>query len=556
MFNISMDWRGYLNSYQLDYEETLEGFRTPIIQFVSLDEFIEQIGGMREVNSEYQRFLDEITDFKSDENFKLPIKMESALISNDIKLRPYQRAGIHWLSWLLKHHLNGILADDMGLGKTIQTISTIGMLYHENKILQHSLIICPKSVVPFWAREIKRCSPDLRIYEYVGSLRNKNCFNNNNPLIFITTYETASKDIDIIRSIPFYCVVLDEATKIKNPSSQRSKSIKEINAVHRLALSGTPIENRPAELWSLFDFLMKGHLGTHGNFIRKFEVPINGGDDDTADHLSKRIRPFILRRLKKDVAKDLPEKIEMHEMCNLTVEQKSIYGQIQDRDVSSVRNALISGEIINNFHILTILTKLKQVCDHPALITGIKDVIEGKEPIDGRSEKFDLVIDKVIEIRKLKEHVVLFSHFLNTLNLFEIAFKSRGITYIRIDGSDSMEDRQKKIDKFNLAKDDVALCSIKSCGQGITLTAANHVIHIDRWWNPAIEDQATDRVHRIGQDKTVYVYTITNTGTLEEKIALLLEKKRNISDKIIGGAIRQKMEWTREELLELLKPLE
>lgn len=535
---------------QLDIQETPEGFRTPIIQFVSIEDFIEHIGGMREVNSEYQRFLHEITDFKSDENFTLPSKMESALISNDIKLRPYQRAGIHWLSWLLEHHLNGILADDMGLGKTMQTIAALGMLYQENEVLQHSLIICPKSVVPFWAREIRRCSPDLRIYEYVGSLRNKNVFKNDKPLIFITTYETASKDIEIIRSIPFFCVVLDEATRIKNPDAQRSKSIKEINAVHRIALSGTPIENRPAELWSLFDFLMKGHLGTYGNFIRKFETPIISGNDDiAAQNLSKRIRPFILRRLKKDVAKDLPEKIEMDEWCNLTDEQRSLYSQIQERYVSPIRTALLRGEKVDyTSSILPILTKLKQVCDHPALIT------KKFEPVSGRSEKFDIAIEKVEEIHGKGEHVVIFSHFLNTLDLLEMALKERRIEYIRIDGS--TRDRQILIDQFNNGQVDAALCSIQACGQGITLTAANHVIHIDRWWNPAIEDQATDRVHRIGQDKTVYVYRITNTGTLEEKIALLLEKKRNISDKIIGGAIRQKMQWTREELLELLKPLE
>ena len=535
---------------QLDVEQTPDGFRTPIIEFVSLEEFIKNIGGMKEVNAEYQRFLDEITDFKSDESFALPLEMESTLISRNIKLRPYQRAGIHWLSWLSKHHLNGILADDMGLGKTIQTICTIGMLYKENEVLQHSLIICPKSVVPFWAREIRRCSPDLRIYEYVGSLRDKQIFKNNKPLIFITTYETASHDIEFIRSIPFYFVVLDEATKIKNPSAQRTKAIKEINAVHRIALSGTPIENRPAELWSLFDFLMKGHLGTHGNFIRKFEVPITSGNDDlAAQHLSKRIHPFILRRLKKDVAKDLPEKIEMDEWCNLTEEQKSLYGQIQDRYVSPIRNSLIRRENINYASsILPILIKLKQVCDHPALVTN------KFEPVDGRSEKFDIVIEKVEEIQKIGEHVVLFSHFLNTLDLLEMAFNERRIKYIRIDGS--TPDRQMKIDQFNNGQVDAALCSIQACGQGITLTAANHVIHVDRWWNPAVEDQATDRVHRIGQDKTVYVHRITTIGTLEEKIALLLEKKRDISDKIIDGAIRQKMQWTREELLELLKPLE
>jgi SNF2 family DNA or RNA helicase len=299
----------------------------------------------------------------------------------------------------------------------------------------------------------------------------------------------------------------------------------------------------------LFDFLMKGHLGTYGRFTRQFETPITSGDDRAAQRLSRRIRPFVLRRLKEEVAKDLPEKIEMDEWCELTVEQASLYGQIQDRYAAPVRRALEGGEIVNYAtSILPVLTKLKQVCDHPALITG--DV----EPVSGRSEKFDLVVEKVEEIHAGGEHVVLFSHFLDTLSLLEIALRQRGISYIRLDGSTT--NRQKHIDRFNEHQAVAALCSIQACGHGITLTAANHVIHVDRWWNPAVEDQATDRVHRIGQDKTVYVHRILAEGTLEEKIALLLDKKRGISDRVIGAAVGREMKWTREELLELLKPMD
>lgn len=216
--------------------------------------------------------------------------------------------------------------------------------------------------------------------------------------------------------------------------------------------------------------------------------------------------------------------------------------------VSHIRNTLLNEEQVSYIHILPAITKLKQVCDHPALITKKID------PIKGRSEKFDLVMDKIEEIRNSDERVVLFSHFLSTLDLFEIAFQRQKIDYIRLDGSTT--NRQKYIDLFNNGQVDVALCSIMACGHGINLTAANHVIHFDRWWNPAVEDQASDRVHRIGQDKTVYVYKILTRGTLEEKIANLLERKRDISDKVIGVLSGQEMRWTREELLELLKPLE
>ncbi len=525
------------------------GFRVPVTQFASLEEFIEQIGGIREVSADYARFLEQITDFQADEHFRLPAEVEIRLVSSGINLRPYQRAGIHWLNWLVTHHLHGVLADDMGLGKTIQTIATMAQRYRDEDAAQHSLVVCPKSVVHFWAREIQRCIPNALVYEYVGPSRSRDLWKAAKPIIFISTYETVARDIGLIQPVPFFFLVLDEATKIKNPNTQRTKAIKHLNSVHRVALSGTPIENRPAELWSLFDFLMKGHLGTYGKFIRLFENPITSGDDRAAQRLSRRIRPFVLRRLKGQVAKDLPEKIEMDIWCELTNEQKSLYGQIQDTYADPVRQALDGGEQVSYAtSILPVLTKLKQVCDHPALITGEVN------PVDGRSEKLDRVVRKVEEVKGQGEHIVLFSHFLATLDLLEIAFKQRGITYIRLDGSTG--NRQQLIDHFNRSRVDAALCSIQAVGHGISLTAANHVIHIDRWWNPAVEDQATDRVHRIGQDRTVYVYRVLVAGTLEEKIALLLEKKRNISDRIVGAAVGQEMRWTRDELLELLKPLE
>lgn len=538
----------YLN--EVGAQATKEGFRLPIEQFFTLEDLIEKIGGIKEVTAAYKHFLDEITDFHANESFKLPEKIENCIASRGIQLRPYQRAGIHWLDCLIAHHLHGILADDMGLGKTIQTILAIRLAYEKDLIKQHSLIICPKSVLPFWSRELVKFFPEVKIKEYIGSYRDHSVLKQQGPTIFISTYETVTRDMEHIIPIPFHFVVLDEATKIKNPETQRTKAIKGISSLHRIALSGTPIENRPAELWSLFDFLMRGYLGTYGGFIRLFENPITqSADNDIAHKLSKRIRPFVLRRLKSEVAKDLPEKIKMEEWCELTTEQKSLYGQIQDQYVSPIRKSLEKGEIVSFAScILPILTKLKQVCDHPALITGVE------EPLENRSEKFDFVIDKVKEICENNERIVLFTHFLKTLNLMESAFNKFKIKYIRIDGS--TQNRQIFIDKFNNKEVDAAICSIQACGHGINLIAANHVIHIDHWWNPSIEDQATDRVHRIGQEKTVYVYDIFTRGTLEEKIASLLEKKRNISDKVIGALAKEEIHWTKEELLELLKPLE
>jgi SNF2 family DNA or RNA helicase len=525
-----------------------EGFRLPITQFSSLEEFIDLIGGERVLSKEYEGFLEQISGFKPDPEFKLSDSVERLLKNNGMDLRSYQRAGIHWLNWLTENYLHGILADDMGLGKTVQTISAINLAYETQETDRPSLIVCPKSVVPFWVREIHRCTPKIRAYQYLGTNRDKSIWSRAGKDWFITTYETLVRDIDVISRTPFFFLVLDEASKIKNPNAQRTQAIKSINALHRLALTGTPIENRLDELWSILDFLIKGLLGTQSQFINRYGT-ISAGDSQKAEELSKRIRPFLLRRVKKDVAKDLPEKIELEDWCDLTEEQRSLYGQIQDQYAEPLRAEIERGEKVNyQFNILPILTKLKQVCDHPAL------VIEKCDPLIGRSEKFDVTLERINEIKDAGERVVVFSHFLKSLDLFEKAFSERGISSIRIDGS--TRNRQKLIDQFNGGGVDVALCSIRACGYGITLTAANHVIHFDRWWNPAVEDQATDRVHRIGQSKTVYVYRTLVSRTLEEKIAMLLERKRNLADRVVGAALDQPMQWTREELLELLKPLD
>ncbi|MCW3988810.1 MAG: DEAD/DEAH box helicase [Candidatus Bathyarchaeota archaeon] len=533
-----------LNELGVQFDK--DGLRTDITKFQSLEELIAHIGGLKSVSEEYQRFEDELTGFEFDFDYRLPDDLEKTLVSNGIDLRGYQRAGIQWLNWLSDHYLHGILADDMGLGKTIQSIINMRLNYYEENPDHHSLIICPRSVLRFWEREIRKAWVDARIKIYHGPMRNSKLFFSKNPRIFITTYATATNDVEILQKVPFYYLILDEGTRIKNPQAKRSKAIKSLNAAHRFVLSGTPIENRPAELWSLFDFLMKGHLGSYGGFVSKIEKPIIDGDQEKAKYLAKRINPFVLRRLKKDVAKDLPDKIPMNGTCSLTTEQRALYGQIQDLNVNPIRVSLQKGVNVSRINILAIITKLKQVCDHPALITG------NKTPIHGRSEKFDIFCEKIQEIVDSEDQVVLFSHFLGTLDLFERFVVEAGLSYIRIDGS--TRNRQELIDRFNEQEINVALCSLLAAGQGITLTGANHVLHVDRWWNPAVEDQATDRVHRIGQKKTVFVHHVLTEGTLEERIEKILEKKRGIADSVLsatGGFAG----WTREELLELLEPL-
>jgi SNF2 family DNA or RNA helicase len=524
------------------------GFRLPVHEFATLEEFIQNIGGKAILSQAYQDFVNQLTGFSADPNFQLPEPIENHLLKFDRRLRLYQRAGIHWMDWLRANHLHGILADDMGLGKTLQALCVLNLAYHQTKNNQHSLIIAPKSVLHHWEHEIKRVFPFIRTNIYHGVKRKRTVFKSSLPFIVITTYEIVNRDIEELSKVPFFYLILDEATKIKNPDARRTQSIKALNAMHRMALSGTPVENRPAELWSLFDFLMRGHLGQFGTFQRIFEDSIMVGDNRAAKQLGRRVSPFLLRRKKEDVAKDLPEKIAINETCELTKEQRQLYGKIQDQ-AREIRNALRAGEYVSYAtSILPILTYLKQVCDHPALITKDATVIRG------RSEKFDWILEKIEEIVNSGEQVVVFSHFLGMLDLLEVCVKENKFTYIRIDGSTN--NRQELIDRFNKGQAKVALLSLMAAGYGINLTAANHVIHADRWWNPGVEDQATDRVHRIGQNRTVFVYNILTEGTLEEMIENILESKRGMADQIMTAVSDGPRQWSKSELMELLKPLD
>ncbi len=289
-------------------------------------------------------------------------------------------------------------------------------------------------------------------------------------------------------------------------------------------------------------------LGRYGTFQRKFETPILEGRKSAAERLGERVGPFLLRRRKEKVAKDLPDKVPMDEWVDLTDEQRALYVAIQNREAEPARRSLAEGAQINYPGILAILTKLKQVCDHPALVT------DEFQPIEGRSEKFDRIMELIEEVVDGEELVVLFTQWLDVLNLFEQALRSRRIRWIRLDGSVPMAARDDRIERFSEGGAEVALCSLHAVSHGVNLQAANHVIHVDRWWNPAIEDQATDRLHRIGQKKTVFVHRVQASDTLEEKIAELQERKRGLSDRIMQAADRP-LKWTREELLELLKPL-
>lgn len=531
----------------LEASPTEKGYRLPLSEFAALEEFIEAIGGSAQLSQAYQQFLGQLTGFEANEAYPLSPRLEEQLKQQGFALRPYQRAGIHWLDWLRQNDLHGVLADDMGLGKTLQSLCALRLGYEQTHSKQHSLIVAPKSVLHQWVRELGQCYPEMPVEIYHGAQRQPDVFQYSHPTVFVTTYETIGRDVEVLAGVTFFYLILDEATRIKNPDTQRTQAIKALNAMHRLALSGTPVENRPAELWSLFDFLMRGHLGKYGSFVRHYEEQIIAGDEHAVRNLGRRIRPFLLRRKKDEVAKDLPEKVLIEEWCELSSEQRQLYNGLEAQ-AKRLREALRRGETINyTANILPVLTQLKQICDHPALTTR-KNI-----PLYGRSEKFDWIIAKAEEIVQNGEQVIIFSHFLNMLGMMESALREKGIAYVRIDGS--TENRQEQLAKFEKGEAKVALLSLMAAGYGINMKAANHVIHADRWWNPAVEDQATDRVHRIGQQRTVFVYHILVEGTLEERINALLASKRGVADQVIGAANEGPRRWSREELMELLHPL-
>ena len=530
-------------------KKTDEGYRVEASKYRSLEEFIEDIGGNKKASKAYQDFLYSLGDFDPNPNFSLDKLAEERLKNHGIILRNYQRKGASWLHWLQQNRLHGILADEMGLGKTIQALAAMKKAYEKENVQRPSLIISPKSVIGHWKKEAEKVfDPEkhqIRIYH--GQNRRPEVFYPARQNLFISTYATIRNDVEKIATYPLFYLILDEATKIKNRQAKRTKATKALNSAHRLALSGTPIENRTSELWSIFDFLMKDHLGTHADFQRNFATPLEENrntkeGEEALKELQDKIQPFFTRRDKSKVAQELPEKITNEYFVELTEEQKSIYGQIQDRFKS------LDNEDKENFvgSILPILTKLKQTCIHPSLINSV----DGQK-IMSRSNKFDSVVERVEEIVNEGDQAVIFTQYIKPLDLLGEVLSQKNIRFIRIDGS--TQNRQMLIDRFETDNIDVALCSVKATEHGINLQTANHVLHMDFWWNPATERQATARVHRLGQEKTVQVHKFYVENTLEEKIKEMLEEKQELADQVFKNDVSFLSSLNRDELLDILK---
>lgn len=475
-------------------------------------------------------------------------------LSKNLKcsLRKYQKDGVNWLRFLENRGFCGILADEMGLGKTVQTLAWLQLDRSEkNQKSLPALIICPTSLVENWAEEVKRFTPDKSILVLQGSDRHKDWKNIPNYNIIITSYALMRRDIDKHLDFTYSVAILDEAQQIKNRTTQNALAAKKIQANHRLVLSGTPIENSVTDLWSIMDFLMPGYLGDHKTFHEKYELPIihGGTEGDLAQiKLKRKLHPFLLRRLKKHVAKDLPPKIERIASCKLTPDQLLVYQQLLNASKNRIEKMVEKdGFNKSRMEILKTLLRLRQTCNHIDLL-HLKD-IKSKNP----SGKMDLFFSLLNEAIDSSHRILVFSQFTGMLSILKNELEKKDIKYCYLDGS--TKNRQDIVKLFNRDHSiPVFLMSLKAGGTGLNLTGADMVIHFDPWWNPAVENQATDRAHRIGQKRTVYSVKLITKGTIEEKVVALQESKKNIIDSTLttDDQVMQKLTWEDvQKLLEL-----
>ncbi len=471
--------------------------------------------GIRILGDDYlEEMFRAIIDRKMTSPSSLPVFLKPVM-------RTYQKAGFQWLKMLQHFGLSGILADDMGLGKTIQAISVLSDL-PENSI---SIVICPKTLLFNWAAEIEKFNRNLTYLIYEGSQQERSALRENlNVNVILASYSIIQNDIKELSQIDFQYLILDEAQHIKNASAQRSKAVKKLKARYKMILSGTPIENNPAELWSIFDFLIPGYLPGITKFKNEY-MGVKQTDKGTQEKLSSLISPFILRRKKKDVLIELPDKQIQLAYCKMTGIQEKLYLQILD-DIKHKLSGSFDEPGRNYIHILAALTRLRQICNHPALIS--KDISRQME-ISGKMELLKEIIEDAVGNGK---KLLIFSQFVQMLQLLREMMIKMKISFEYMDGSS--KDRQKSIDNFNNNNSIRAfLISLKTGGYGLNLTAADTVIIVDPWWNPMGENQAIDRAHRIGQTKKVMVYKTITKDTIEEKILTLQQSKREMFESLI-----------------------
>lgn len=499
-----------------------------------IDELFEEASA-KDFDEPYQRKLKQLQNFDGIKEMPAPARLNG-------ELRPYQKAGHNWLHFLREFQFGGCLADDMGLGKTIQALALL-LDVHQNGADSPSLIVAPTSVVFNWLNEIARFAPSLRVFNQTGVDRDRTTKNYANYDIILTSYGTLRSDIIFLKDVQFTYVILDESQYIKNPQSQTAKAVKLLKAKHRLALTGTPIENNTIELWSLFSFLNPGLLGNLTYFKEVFARPIEQNRDPAiSELLRKMVFPFLLRRTKEEVEKELPPKVENVVYCEMSPQQEKIYNQWRDYFRAALLKQIADvGLDKARMNVLEGLVKLRQIACHPVLV---------EKDFSHSAGKYDALIENVHEILAEKHKVLIFSQFVKMLTVIRSYFDRAGIRYEYLDGR--TRDRKSCVQRFqNDAACRVFLISLRAGGTGLNLTAADYVIHYDPWWNPAVEAQATDRSHRIGQEKRVFVYKMITRGTVEEKILQLQARKKELVSNIIATEAGLFKQLSVEDIREL-----
>lgn len=522
----------------------------------------------------FSKFVEKIYNFGS---------LPALTINKDFSgsLREYQQEGCNWLSFLREYGLAGILADDMGLGKTIQTLALL-LTHHKYKNggtkRAPSLVVAPTSVVYNWLSEAEKFTPSVSTALFLGRDRNEilsrlSPDNPRCPDVVFTTYGIIRRDYDTLKKHQFEFLVLDEAQNIKNPDSVGAVGCKSLNAFHRLALSGTPVENRLKELWSLFDFLMPEFLGAYKDFNETYERPIEAGLEGAGQKLRKIVSPFILRRLKSQVEKELPDRTDIVNLCELEDDQRALYLDVLDECRQKVFSEIASHGIgRSQISVLTALLRLRQVCCDPRLVknppqSSLKtERVAGVSKANGKngdngnasngnsttlgSAKLTALLAMIGEIVEEGHKILVFSQFVEMLSIIEKELQAAGYTYEYIDGQVPAKERLDRVNRFNADPSiPIFLISLKAGGTGLNLTGADYVIHYDPWWNPAVENQATDRAHRIGQTRHVFNYKLITRGTVEEKIIALQKKKKELAELVIGAGDESiAKELTKEDL--------
>ena len=512
---------------------------------IRLLEIEEALGAanLRWMGGERMRTLaDKLKNFKQISSVNPPDDFHATL-------RPYQKEGLNWLQFLREYEFGGILADDMGLGKTVQALAHILIEKKSGRMKDPVLVIAPTSLMVNWRLESQRFSPELKVLILQGNKRKQFFENITDYDIILTTYPLLTRDKDILLSYNYHILILDEAQFVKNPKARATKIVQMINANHRLCLTGTPMENHLGELWSLFNFINPGLLGNNKQFNSFYRKPIEKTEDiERKELLIKRINPFMIRRTKEQVVTELPPKTELIRSVELKGAQSDLYESVRLSMHKRINNEIAKRGIARSqIIILDALLKLRQICCDPRLLK-----LESAKKVK-QSAKLKMLMELIPQMINQGHSVLLFSQFTSMLSLIENELYNLNIEFVKLTGQ--TKDRATPIELFQSKKIPLFLISLKAGGTGLNLTAADTVIHYDPWWNPAVENQATDRAHRIGQNKPVFVYKMITTGTVEEKIIDLQNKKKQLADSVYNGTGKTGLQLTQKDLNALFEPV-